>query len=709
MDEVCPVCQNLEKCNLILSPQDLRPESNHTCDSCAILKRGISAFINDFEQVDEFQLVIDSSLFVHVVGKEEGKGKGLGTIEFYTVDGEPALISCHFVAINSKAEQSAAASNIGTARHVSDNSSNEECINLAISWLSGCLSTHSSCRRASVSKLPTRVISVGSCEDEVKLETETSNINAEYVALSHVWGRLLPIRLTSATLEELRQKVVFDDASKTLREAVEVTRRLGIPYIWIDSLCIIQEGDGGEDWNKEAPKMSEVYNNATLTISAGVSKSSATGLFPSREDRNSTQKVVTIHEPESDSTVFARFRRGDVFSTTALAHSSTMLEQPHIGSRGWVLQEDLLSPRILQFRKEEMTWSCSTYSKCECRIRPSLPAPHPFRGARGLSPPDPEKSQNLVLQWPSIIMDFTRRDLTQPQDRMMALAGLADYMEDETTDTYYGGLWYEDIAFELLWISDHEESAEKVIRMGSNPVVQKQNRGFLKNIRRLLAKCLKSKPTSTSNVRFPVPYAPSWSWASISGPISYYQRYPVGSAPSHPATKTADAIVPLLRVINLVRFPMKDTVFGPLLFCPLFAIGLVLPIIYDKRTKLWKTEGQIADLDSSILIFHVDVPEEDPTSDEFGNYALILVGEWKGAGLTIVPMQGVCILARQIQVQSFTALVNVAFHRVGLNEEQMPIPPTIDNSYTRVGLVRGAGSVDAWGKSENLVKAFFLF
>lgn len=68
------------------------------------------------------------------------------------------------------------------------------------------------------------MISVGTCERDVKLESETADINAEYVALSHVWGGLLPIRLTSSTFEEMKQTVVFDDASKTLREAVDVTR-----------------------------------------------------------------------------------------------------------------------------------------------------------------------------------------------------------------------------------------------------------------------------------------------------------------------------------------------------------------------------------------------------------------------------------------------------------------------------------------------------
>lgn len=519
------------------------------------------------------------------------------------------------------------------------------------------------------------MISVGVCNEDVKLEVETKDVAAEYVALSHVWGGVLPIRLTASTLEEKKRKIVFDSTSKTLQEAVEVTRRLGIPYIWIDSLCIIQEGDDGVDWNREAPKMGDIYNMATLTISAGSCQSSASGLFPECKDRNPTNKRVVVYEDHT-AKVFARFRHGDPFSTSEAAHSSLPLEPPLIRSRGWVLQEDLLSPRILQFCREEMTWICSTYSRCECRIRPSLPPPHPFRPARQLTGKSSERSKQFVLQWPSIIMDYTRRELTKPEDRMMALAGLADYMEDETTDTYYAGLWYEDINFGLLWISNESGGCSRM---------------------------------KSAVADLPLGYAPSWSWTSISGAISYFERYPVGSAPSHPAIKTRDAIYPRLKVLNLVRAPMHDTVFGPLVFCSLNAIGFVLPIAYDKSTKKWQPEHKIDDLDPDNLIFHIDVAEEDPQLDKSGNYALILAGEWKGQGLTILSMQCVCILARQIQSEEFIGFINTSFERLGLTEESIQVPPSVENSYTRVGLVRGAGSLEAWLRNIELVKFVFLF
>ncbi|KAF4630700.1 hypothetical protein G7Y89_g7438 [Cudoniella acicularis] len=224
-------------------------------------------------------------------------------------------------------------------------------------------------------------------------------------------------------------------------------------------------------------------------------------------------------------------------------------------------------------------------------------------------------------------MDYTRCDLTKPLDRMVALAGLADYMKDKTTVTYYGGLWGDDMALQLLWISDQTEKTKEVFRMHLDIGTGEREPRMRPLLRRLLGKIFKSRATTPA--RLPVSYTPSWSWMSIPGPISYYQRYPAGSAPSHPATRTGDAVRPLLKVTNLVQILSKNAVFEPLLICPLHAFGLVLPIRYDKETNLWqpKPKHKVEDLEPANLTFHIDIPGEDPRFDEVGSYALILAGK----------------------------------------------------------------------------------
>lgn len=162
-------------------------------------------------------------------------------------------------------------------------------------------------------------------------------------------------------------------------------------------------------------------------------------------------------------------------------------------------------------------------------------------------------------------------------------------------------------------------------------------------------------------------------------------------------------------MLNSVRIPVEKTVFGPLIFCPLHALGFVLSIRYDKETNLWQPKHKVEGLEPANLIFHIDVPGEDPRLDEVGSYALIPVGKWVGQGLTILSMETVCLLVRLVNNKEFTKDVGVIFGLIGLDREQMVKFPSVDNSYTRVGLVRGAGLADAWTKMSTLIDVFFLF
>jgi hypothetical protein len=577
---------------------------------------------------------------------------------------------------------------LGPARHVSENSSSDECIALAKRWLGGCLSSHSTCKRLGTPMLPTRVIEVGSCDEEMKLYVNESEKMAEYAALSHCWGGSHPIVLTKSTLKEKQERLVFDDSSKTFKEAVDVTRRLGIPYLWIDSLCIIQDKDDLSDWEKEALKMGDIYNSATVTISAASAINTAGGLFPKVEDRQSRNKTLELActgPSGSQEFVYVRARHNDPFNIQETVHSSLEPEQPRLRSRGWVLQEDHLSPRMLHFRKEELAWTCSTYSRCECRIRPSLPIPHPFRAAPGTREKSPELTYTLDIQWPPLVMEYSRRGLTKASDRVVALSGLANYMENQTSDTYYCGLWYEDLRFQLLWYVDRSGGAEPV-------------------------------PT-----RFQFPYAPTWSWMSIPAPISYYERYPVGSAPSHQAIRSADAVEPLLIIINVGRLPVDwNNPVGPLLMCPLLLIARVLPVRFDIETKQWDAEHPITDFDPANLRVNIDVEEDRPELTLQASYVFILAGRWVGQGMTIACMQAVCILARRMPEQAapildaarrFQRRFRDDMETVGSNsdEPENPIMPDLGNSYERVGLVRGAGSLEAWRQADVPGKAAFLF
>jgi hypothetical protein len=145
--------------------------------------------------------------------------------------------------------------------------------------------------------LPTRVIDIGSKGGNIKLY-ETTGEKGDYAALSHCWGQSAnPVITTSKNLPERMASIKFNDLPKTFQDAVTITRHLEVPYLWIDSLCIIQ--DSAEDWAKEAMKMSSVYTDALVTIAADGSEDSKGGCFIGK-DRLHTLAHLDCAGPEGE-------------------------------------------------------------------------------------------------------------------------------------------------------------------------------------------------------------------------------------------------------------------------------------------------------------------------------------------------------------------------------------------------------------------------
>ena len=127
--------------------------------------------------------------------------------------------------------------------------------------------THSSCRSRELPKPPTRVLDIGTSEaPHVVYLIETQGQRGDYIALSHCWGNSKPFLTTHETLEDMQDGFLPEQAPPTFRDAITVTRKLGVRYLWVDSLCIIQ-GDT-KDWERESSRMGGVYRGAYLTIAA---------------------------------------------------------------------------------------------------------------------------------------------------------------------------------------------------------------------------------------------------------------------------------------------------------------------------------------------------------------------------------------------------------------------------------------------------------
>lgn len=161
-------------------------------------------------------------------------------------------------------------------------------------WLRSCIDRdgeHIHCPyfNEAQARLPTRVIDVGTEDNgKVKLLVSSEHQVGKYIALSHCWGGKTPVMTTTKNLQDHLQEI--SSLPQTFLEAALLTRVLGVRYLWIDSLCILQ--DSREDWEREAPLMASVYGNAYVTIAADVAKNTNAGFLTGSTRQLHMPKVV---------------------------------------------------------------------------------------------------------------------------------------------------------------------------------------------------------------------------------------------------------------------------------------------------------------------------------------------------------------------------------------------------------------------------------
>jgi hypothetical protein len=162
-----------------------------------------------------------------------------------------------------------------------EDTSSSASLQQTLKWLQDCLENHPQCQISSNSEaeLPTRILDVdppGPQACQIRLY-ETNGETGLYVALSHCWGKSQMFKTERGSLNLRRRNIPWDIIPRTFQDAITFVRRLGLRYLWIDSLCIIQ--DDRADWERESAKMASIYTNAVLTIAATKSADSEGGCF----------------------------------------------------------------------------------------------------------------------------------------------------------------------------------------------------------------------------------------------------------------------------------------------------------------------------------------------------------------------------------------------------------------------------------------------
>jgi hypothetical protein len=315
-------------------------------------------------------------------------------------------------------------------------------------WIGTC-DTHHRCYQGDQATLSSRVIDVS--QEVIHLFIPKGQ-RAPYITLSHCWGGEQPLTTNSTTLDERIAKIPMESLPALYRDAITITRKLGIKYLWIDSLCILQ--DVKDDWSREAAKMGDIYRFSYLTIYALSAPNCHQGLLIQRPS------ISTPISPCSDDIKSDERERGEIFKDAPLTQ------------RAWAVQERLLSPRLLFYSKEEMFWECLActaregsyritpykssfynYDKYECpKVRIPLVVP------LGDNPSFPV---SLPSDWNIIMAEYTRCRLTRRSDKLPALSGLASLFQRNTEYTYIAGIWEEDFANGLLWFCPIEQPQDQ--------------------------------------------------------------------------------------------------------------------------------------------------------------------------------------------------------------------------------------------------------
>jgi len=423
--------------------------------------------------------------------------------------------------------------------------------NWAIHWIQECQANHTKCNNKFIPEssehyLPLRLLDVGGYEDEMislKLSSQLGEEHSKnYIALSHCWGEAVNLTLTKSDVDNMAS-LHMSRLTKNFQHAVRIARALDIRYLWIDSLCIVQDDDA--EWESESANMGLVYANSKCVISASASKDSNGGCFMPKElFRND----CTLRSSSHHSIVVSAAHNRSFEASFKLFKEKA--ENTVLNTRAWTFQERYLARRVLHFCEGAVFFECNElvvhdgvqysgekypvrtgvrsdgtlhppeeYEAVQRPVERPMAAEIPRTGrARQRAKEQAERQQDAEQRkqmekllamsarsgmrgafellwrfkgtalaekvefhqsWFELVEQYSARKLTRGTDKLKAMSGIAYFIQKNTGLQYTAGLWKEMLAFNLLWVV-------------SSPPEER-----------------------------PVRNIPSWSWGSVDGRISH--------------------------------------------------------------------------------------------------------------------------------------------------------------------------------------------
>jgi len=334
---------------------------------------------------------------------------------------------------------------------------------------------------------------------------------AEYIALSHCWGKLPQVLkdefcTVSANVDKRkREGISMDVLPQTFKDAVTVTRELGKRYLWVDSLCIIQ--DDPNDWAIESKRMEAVFTNAYCTIAADSAADSTVGFLKER------QLPHYVEVPDS--------AHGRIYICEAIDDFHRDVEEGVLAQRAWVLQERALSRRTIHFTTNQLYWECGNGVRCETLAH--------MRNSKSLFLSDPKFPKTLrdrsesskIDLFQTLFANYSRLGITKSADRTIAISGLEKRLAFTFRTQGRHGVFKNYLHRSLLWERSEDTRMKRILY-----------------------------PTDRR--------VPSWSWMAYEGVIDYVD-IPFNRVEWHKAVQIrGDVLEARVREFRSLQLEQKD-------------------------------------------------------------------------------------------------------------------------------------------------------
>ncbi|KAK0236516.1 heterokaryon incompatibility protein-domain-containing protein [Armillaria nabsnona] len=492
-------------------------------------------------------------------------------------------------------------------------------------------SRHEYCPPPQYARLPTRVLD---CSDPSQPHLFVSNdVEDYYATLSYAWGEKQPNRLKKKNLDSYIEGIPLENIPKTIMDAIMVTHKLGFHYLWVDSFCILQDSE--DDKAREIAQMRHIFHNSYVTIIAACADKVSDGFLHDR-------RPTVGNWIRNEGLLPFRCPDGSVGTLHLVDGGRPFFLLEPVDKRAWCLEERVLSPRRLIYATHTLLYECETIHDnvnsapnfvplCNAEDIPRL---HSRIGTPATNPDNDPTPITTEEAWYNIVTLYSRRNLTKPRDKLIALSGVAGYFHQFWSHSrYLAGLWEHQLPGSLLWHIPHR---------------------------------------GESRCRPGIYRAPSWSWAAIDGRIDSRECWFMAED--------------ICTIIHCTVTPARsDNAFGEVVDGYLVLETIVEPAVWEVDEEwggqLFNVTGapaeslnwtELWDYDHS-GVGHARSDAVEPVSEGIGNVYIAFVGRLSvqglALGLVLVP-----VIDEITNTQRYDSPGYPVFRRVGRFEASPSFP-----------------------------------